>query len=145
MTDRDRIPRSCSVVLLLAWVSFLGCGVLPIGVPRDPDETDENLVVFSDPDSEFETTDVRDVDEEIVRFDGVVNTLIWVADNLAFEGWEVSGNFLDAQRHFEVKFGTKDDQRRAYFTETGHNTICQVFVVAGTLWLLPTNVPVPNE
>ncbi len=134
------------VVFLVAWVPFLGCNTLPpLGVPRGPDETDENFVVFADPDSEFSTTDVRDVDEEIVHFDAVAKTLIWAADNIAFEGWEVSGNFVGARRQFQVRFGTKHGERRAYLTETERATICQVFVLFGRLWLLPTNVMVPTS
>ena len=142
-----RVTKSVRfVVFPLLWVPFPGCNtLLPLGVPRGPDETDENFVVFTDPDSEFSTTDVRDVDEEIVHFDAVAKTLIWAADNIAFEGWEVSGNFLGAVRRFQVRFGTKDGERRAYFTETGPATICQIFVANGRLWILPTNVTVPTS
>lgn len=125
--------------------AVLGCNTLPpLSVPRGSDETDENLVVFADPDSEFSTTDVRDVDEEIVHFNAVAKTLIWAADNIAFEGWEVSGNFLGAARQFQVRFGTKDGARPAYFTETGPATICQIFVEDGMLRIRPTDVTVPT-
>jgi hypothetical protein len=39
------------------------------------------LAVFSDPASTFMTSDVRDVQEQIVRFDTATNALIWAADN----------------------------------------------------------------
>ena len=101
-------------------------------------------VVFTDPDSDFLTTDVRDVDEEIVQFNAVENTLVWVADNIAFDSWDVSGNFLGAARQFQVRFGTKDGEGRAYFTETGPATICDIFVENTSLRIFPTNVLVPT-
>jgi hypothetical protein len=38
----------------------------------------------------------------------------------------------------------EDGERRAYFTETGPATICDIEVVNGVLTILPTNVPVPG-
>ena len=106
-----------------------------------------NLVVFFDPDSEFSTMDVRDVDDEIVRFDGDLKAIIWVTDDLVFdEGvWENDGNFLLEGRPFQVRFGTVDGERRAYFTETGPATICNISVDQGRLRIAATNVLVPQE
>jgi len=90
------------------------------------------------------TPDVRDVNEQIVQFDTANNALIWKADGRSFPGYPISGLFIRADRAFQVRFGTKDGERRAYFTETGPATICDIEVVNGVLTILPTNVPVPG-
>jgi hypothetical protein len=88
------------------------------------------------------TPDVRDVDEQIVRFDTANNELIWTADGRSFPGYSINGYLIGSS--FQVRFGTKDGERRAYFTETGPATICDINVVNGQLVILPTNVPVPG-
>jgi hypothetical protein len=100
------------------------------------------LAVFSDPASSFMTSDVRDVQEQIVRFDIANNSLIWVADGRSFPGYPVSGNFVRADRNFQIRFGTKDGECRAYFTETASATICDIEVVGGQLIISPTSVSV---
>jgi hypothetical protein len=102
------------------------------------------IAQFTEPDSTFMTSDIRDVDEQIVQFDTANNELIWKADGRSFPGYPISGNFIRADRAFEVRFGTKDGERRAYFTEVGPATICDIDIVNGQLVILPTNVPVPG-
>ncbi|HXG54640.1 MAG TPA: hypothetical protein VNJ03_04615 [Vicinamibacterales bacterium] len=101
------------------------------------------LVVFRDPDSSFSTSDIRDVQDQIVRFDMTSNSLIWAADGRSFQGFPVSGNLLRADRAFQVRFGAKDGERRAYFTETVATTICDIEIVGGQLVISPTSVKVP--
>jgi len=103
------------------------------------------LVVFRDPDSTFSTSDVRDLQDQIVRFDMTSNSLIWAADDRSFQGYPVSGNFMRADRAFQVRFGTKDGERRAYFTETVATTICDIEIVGGQLVISPTSVKVPGN
>ncbi len=91
------------------------------------------------------TSDVRDVQEQIVRFDITSNSLIWTADGRSFPGYPVSGNFVRADRNFQVRFGTKDGERRAYFTETASATICDIEIVGGQLVISATNVTVPGS
>lgn len=150
-------------VLIGGLATLAACNMQPIGATQDtnapdatnapPDATDTsgatdapgaNRVVFADPDSDFSTSDVRDIDEEIVRFDPVANTLIWVADGSAFDGWEVNGNLLGAAGAFQVRFGTVGGERRAYFTETGPATICDITVANSRLSISPTSTPVPQ-
>ena len=102
------------------------------------------LAVFSDPDSTFMTSDVRDVQGQIVRFDTANHALIWAATDRSFSGYPVSGTFIRSDRAFQVRFGTEAGERRAYFTETGPETICDIDVVNGQLVILPTNVRVPG-
>lgn len=105
-----------------------------------------NLAVFVDPETNFFTTDVRDVDDEIVRFDTSTNSIIWATDGTAYEEgqWDVNGVLL-AGGFFQVRFGTKDGERRAYFTEVDPPTICQIEPVNGFLSISRTNVAVPQE
>ena len=55
-----------------------------------------------------------------------------------------SANFVASDRHFQIRFGTKDGERRAYFTETASATICDIEVVGGQLAIEPTTVTVPG-
>ena len=48
-------------------------------------------------------------------------------------------------RFFQVRFGTKDGERRAYFTEAEATTICDIEIVGGQLMITPTNVNVPGS
>jgi hypothetical protein len=85
-----------------------------------------------------------DVQEQIVQFDVASDSLIWTADGQRFPGYPVSGNFVATDKHFQIRFGTKDGERRAYFTETASATICDIAVSGGHLLISPTTVPVPG-
>ena len=101
------------------------------------------LAMFNDSGHGASTSEVRDVQEEIVQFDTASNSLIWVADGRRFVGYPVNGNFIRADSFFQVRFGTKDGQRRAYFTEAVAQTICDITVVGNQLTITPTSVRVP--
>ncbi len=103
-----------------------------------------DLVVFQDPDSDFSTTDVMDIDGEIVRLDSANGELIWVADGTTASGWDIDGNLL-GNGFFTVAFGTENGQRGAYFTETAAATICDIRVVNGIILISATSTPVPQE
>jgi hypothetical protein len=139
-------------ILLFGWVTA-GCGgsdsapAAPSPPASPPPPAQVQLAVFSDPASGFSTYDVRDAEDietEIVQFDVANNALIWKANGQSFQGYPVSGNFVAADKHFQVRFGTKDGQRRAYFTETASATICDVEVTGGQLMISPTDVKVPG-
>jgi hypothetical protein len=102
------------------------------------------LATFTDPSTGVTTSDVRDVQEQIIRFDMANNALIWVLDGTSHSGYPVDGSFIRSDRHFQVRFGTKDGERRAYFTETATATICDVVVSGGVLSVFPTTVTVPG-
>lgn len=107
----------------------------------------DDLAVFVDPDSSFSTTDVRDVDEEVVWFDTTARSIIWAANGQVFQegNWVVDGNFLGATGMFQVRFGTVDGDQRAYFTETGPATICDIFVTDQRIRIVSTTVSVPGS
>lgn len=139
-----------TLTLLMAW----GCALTPspAGDEHDGDNdgngaNNASLAVFQDPDSSFSTTDVYDVDDQIVRFDTETKSIIWAEDGRAYQAglWEVNGNFPEATGFFQVRFGTKDGERRAYFTETATATICDIRVSDDTLSIFATTIPVPQE
>lgn len=112
--------------------------------PTSPVPLPVQLAMFTDSASGFATTDVRDVQDQIVRLDTANNALIWAADGRSFSGYPVSGNFVRADKFFQVRFGVKDGERRAYFTEAVATTICDIEVVNGQLTITPTTVHVPG-
>jgi hypothetical protein len=59
-----------------------------------------------------------------------------------FNGYPVTDSYFLGTA-FQVRFGTEGGERRAYFTETGPATICDIAIVNGVLHLA-TNVPVPG-
>jgi hypothetical protein len=144
--------RSTVMLLLLLINGIAGCGgsgststPTSPSPPPPPPSVPVQLAVFSDPASSFTTSDVRDVQEQIVRFDVTSNSLIWVGDGRSFSGYPVSGLFIRADRFFQVRFGTKDGERRAYFTETVTTTICDIEIIGGQLVITGTNVTVPGS
>ena len=143
--------RSAAVTLLILIEGMAGCGGSASAPTPQPTPTTTpppgpvQLAVFSDPDSSFMTSDVRDVQRQIVRFDVASNSLIWVGDGRSFSGYPASGLFIGADRSFQVRFGTEDGERRAYFTEAAAETICDIEIVGGQLVITGTNVKVPGS
>jgi hypothetical protein len=84
------------------------------------------LVVFRDPDSDFGTADVYDATREIVRFDAERAAMVSATTGDSVSGWMTDGNDLGPVGAFRVRFGSEGGQRRAYFTETGNGTICNI-------------------
>ncbi len=101
--------------------------------------------MFMDPASAFTTHDVLDANEEVVQFDTGNGSLIWVASGQRFQGYPVVNNFIGSDRGFEVRFGTKDGQRRGYFTETSSATICDINVSNGQISITGTDAKVPGS
>jgi len=136
-----------AVVLVLAAVSA-GCGnstpTTPTPTPTPTPQATPVIALFTDPVSGFTTRDVRDVQNQIVQFDTANNALIWAADGRSFAGYPVSGNSIQGGS-CQVRFGTENGDPRAYFTETGPETICDIEVVGGQLVISPTNVKVPHS
>lgn len=147
------------LAVLMASTALFGCnGVALPGsgdgdtasdVVDDADAGDANLVIFIDDaeGSTFTTTDVRDVDDEIVQIDSDTMSIVWKDSGEMFQAgsWVTNGNFLGAAESFQVRFGTVGGERRAYFTETGPATICDIRVADGNLRISATSTLVPNE
>lgn len=129
------------IALLVLAQGLAGCGgsgspaapsAAPSAAPAAPAPVapPTTIHVFTDPVSGFSTSDVRDVHEQIVRFNTAAE-LIWTADETRFRGYPANGNLnniggypasgnLNKIRgpgpddYFQVRFGTKNGERRAY-------------------------------
>lgn len=150
---------SAGFVLLVLAHGLAGCRgseflAAPSSVAQSvPGPTPIRLVAFTDPASGFSTADVRDVQEQIVQFNTAAE-LIWTADGTRLPGYRVIANFfipadgICSFCSFEVRFGTKDGERRAYLTFDYHHdnpgTIVDIDVVGGQLVMTKTDVPVPG-
>lgn len=113
--------------------------------PTCIEETD--LAVFNDPDSEFGTTDVRDVDDTIIYFDTSNDSIVLPDTQEEFNvgQWMVNGNFLEATQTFEVRFGTVGGEPRAYFVEAGNGFICRYNFTETDFFPSGTTTPVPQN
>jgi hypothetical protein len=138
-----RLTKSILALMLIA--AMPACGSNSPAAPQGPPPAVTPVIaMFTDASTGFSTSDVRDVQEQIVRFDSANSALIWVADGRRFPGYPVDGNVIGPVKNFQVRFGMKDGERRAYFTETATGTICDIVVSGGALTILPTNVTVPG-
>lgn len=111
--------------------------------PTSPPPPTLTLATFMDPMGGFSTNDVRDSEGEVVRFT-VGGSLVWPPTMATFSGFPVAGNLIGPTQGFEIRFGTEGGQRRAYFTERGPGTICDIDVINGMLNVSPTSQTVPN-
>ena len=168
---KDRIATLALTLATAVLTIAVGCAVAPSGggssnanlndnagndgngnANGNTDNANDNqagarLVVFTDdaPESTFMTTDVRDVDDEIVQFDNETNAIIWKATGVSYQigSWPTAGNLLGSA--FQVRFGTVNGERRAYFTERTPPTICDIEPFGEFLSISRTSVTVPQE
>lgn len=115
------------------------------------------LRAFTDPATGFSTSDLRDAQEQIVQLnsDGY---LIFTPESVAFPGHSVGGGssgeiYIEPLQascacYLEVRFGTRDGERRAYLTgEAIHDnpgTLVDLELVSGALVVSRTNVYPPG-
>jgi hypothetical protein len=103
---------------------------------------------FVDEATGFTTDAVHDADREIVYFDGALAAMVSGASGDRVAGWSVNGNDLRWSEFgvpFRVRFGTEAGERRAYFTEAGPGTICNLRLVGpDQLFISATNERPPN-
>ena len=152
MVDRHpaAVLTKAAIVVMLV-VALSACSDSP-STPTPPTPTPTptptpapvQLVVFVDPATGLGTSDVRDVQGQIVRFDRANNALIWAADGRSFPGYPVDGDFVRSERFFQVRFGTEGGARRAYFTEAANATLCDVEIVGSSVVITATSMPVPG-
>ena len=127
------------------WALALATLLVGVGACSDDDSPTEptlTLASFTDPRG-GSASDVRDSEGDIVRFT-VDGLLVWPPTMATFGGYPVAGNFIGPTQGFEVRFGTEGGQRRAYFTERGPGTICDIDLINGMINVSPTSQTVPN-
>lgn len=159
---RQQREMSIGIVLLMVTSGLTGCdGVgrpsspsAPSQIPRTaptpaPQPPAVELAVFTDAATGFSTSDVRDVQGQIVRFN-TADELVWVANDNRFAEYLVDGTFIGyhhkADRIFQVRFGTRDGERRAYLSWPDDRlTIVDLWVdERGDLKVAETSVAVPR-
>ena len=121
-------------------------------------------VVFTELATGFSTSDLRDVNEQILQLN-TAGELVWTADGTHLAGYRLDKYVLDGVRihsiysnsvricaegcSLEVRFGTKDGERHAYLTaDYGHDnpgTIVDVEVADNTLSVTRTRVFPPGS
>jgi len=91
---------------------------------------DPAFAIFVDPETGIRLQDVRDADREIVHFDLQTQAMVSAASGDAVSGWVTDGNDLRWNRggSFRVRFGSEAGEARAYFTEAGPGTICNLSI-----------------
>lgn len=96
--------------------------------PLLPSEGD--FATFVDPDTGAPLQAVRDADREVVYFDISRRAMVSAATGDAVSGWVTDGNDLrwDRGGAFQVRFGSESGEARAYFTEAGPGTICNLTI-----------------
>jgi hypothetical protein len=107
---------------------------------------------FTDRSSGFSTTDLRDVDEQIVRFNDRDGELIWAATGARYPGYtgaSASVYIYSKTVGMEIRFATKDGDRRAYLTWLDEihypGKIVDIEIVGGELVITPSDVAVPGD
>jgi hypothetical protein len=115
------------------------------------------LTVFPDSATGFSTTDLRDSQDHLQLNGGRAD---WTADGTRLPGYRVGHPFADGRVTFiegkicpetcafEVRFGTKDGERRAYLTvdhiHWNPGTLVDVEVAGGALIVTDTDVYPPG-
>ena len=158
-------PRSVSVTLALVYLLILGgigCNTgpetfrLPTGGSPVPAPTPGAavLIPFREPTTGFMTTDLRDAYDQILQLNSA-NELIWTADGTRLPGYRAAATYYIEGRicsqgcAFEVRFGSKSGERRAYLTvDYGHDnpgTMVDVEVTSAGLQVTQTPLFPPGS
>jgi hypothetical protein len=108
-------------------------------------------MTFTDAATKFTTSDVRDAQDQIVQFNSA-GELIWTPDGTRLPGYRVElGIYIPCgpcEGWIEVRFGTKDGERRAYLTvDYGHynpGTLVDFELAGGGLVVRQTDLVPPG-
>jgi hypothetical protein len=153
--------KLATVVLLVCVHALAACGPNgssaslfgpSAGVPSVAQPVGPTLRQFAEPGTGFSTTSLYDAHDHIVQFN-TASELIWVADGTRIPGFPVvDRTYINAEKicacWFEVRFGTKDGERRAYLTaDYGHYnpaTLVGLELVGGTLVMTQSDLFPPG-
>jgi hypothetical protein len=143
------IGRILSGIFGLALMVLSGCTTIVGGDGNGNGDggDDARYAVFVDPENpDFSTTDVYDVDGDIVRFDIENHAVFWVADGRTLdEGTWVLDGYVVVGRGYQIRFGTDDGVRRAYISGVASENIYQSHFHADSFDFDPTSTPIPND
>jgi hypothetical protein len=148
-----RISRAMLPVLVagvMAACGGSGSPTAPSAAGAAAADAPREFALFVDHESGIATTDVRDVHEQIVRFN-TAGELVWTSSGAKFAGFTADGQVVTASPvcadcYFLVRFATRGGQRRAYLTWSGEPapdrpiTILDLDVVGERLVVADTDV-----
>ena len=147
-----RISRAMFPVLVAGVMAACGGGspTAPSAAAAAASDAPREFALFVDHESGIATTDVRDVHEQIVRFN-TAGQLVWTSSGAKFAGFTADGQVVTASPvcadcYFLVRFATRGGQRRAYLTWSGDPapdrpiTILDLDVVGERLMVTETDV-----
>jgi hypothetical protein len=142
------------LLLFVPMLALAACGDsrAPTSPSEPPPESPQiaRLLEFHEEPTGFSTTDLRDAQDQIVQFNDA-HELVWTTDGTRLPGYRVMAvpgyprgpvYFIDGKIcaegcQFEVRFGSKDGERRASLTvDYGHDnpgTLVDVEIAGGTL------------
>ena len=140
------------LIVAIAVQGTAGCGGLT--GPSRVAPADE-LALFQDRETGFSTNDVRDAQDQVLRFNAA-GELIWVGSAARFPGFIADGAVITAEKvcsgcYFLVRFGTVRGEERAYLTWSGEETpdrpatLLDVEVTGGGLTVANTDLTVPHD
>lgn len=165
------LPQFPAIALLMLALGLVNCGDSGPSAPSAPGAPSRpsavstpapkgDLTVFTDPATGFSTTDLRDVEEQIVQL-SAIGELIWTADGTRLPGYRVTqptaygkmsfieGKICPEECAFEVRFGTSGGERRAYLTvdyvHWNPGTLVDVEVAGGALLVTQTDMYPPGS
>jgi len=144
-----RAGAAATLRLVLAASALLcgGCAELPVG--EEIDLSAVELTVFSDPDSDFTTTELLDVDGQVLSFT-TDSRIVWVDTSTAWTEsrrgeWTTDGNVLRSDGYFTVAYGSLDGTFAGWITRTSTGNVCDFESDGEVLDINPTNEPIEQD
>ena len=90
---------------------------------------------------------VHDATGEIIEVNAALNELVWAETGTTYFTGAfpvIDERFLTGTRQFQIRFGSINGRRMAFFTETDAGTVCNLRVSAGSLLIFATSLQAPN-
>jgi hypothetical protein len=145
----------CVIAMALVLSGAAGCGGMAAPSRVLDESGTHGFAVFLDRETGFRTSDVRDAQDQIVRFNDA-GELVWTASGARFPGYLADGHVVTAERicagcYFFVRFGSRGGEPRAYLTWAGSRpdgqppTLLDVEVVGSELAVRSTDIEIPRD
>jgi hypothetical protein len=154
------MSKLAPIVLLVCVHALTACGPNgsssslfgPSGTASVTQPVEPTLRPFAETGTGFSTTSLYDAHDHIVQFN-TASELVWVTDGTHIPGFPViDRTYINAEKicacWFEVRFGTKDGERRGYLTaDYGHYnpaTLIGLELVGGTVIMTQSDMFPPG-